>query len=136
MDGAAAAEMVRVSGQRGVPVIVMDEQVVVGFDRPKLDQVIQRRSRPHVGAAVANAADMAAKGRCQATTGAYVGRVSPDGAAARAGLTVGDVITRLASTPVEGATQLQGMVARLVQGQRVPLEFVRGSETRTTTLVL
>ncbi len=31
-------EMVKVSGQMGVPVIVIDGDVTVGFDRPKIDQ--------------------------------------------------------------------------------------------------
>ncbi|NIV28655.1 MAG: NrdH-redoxin, partial [Anaerolineae bacterium] len=34
-DRRAATEMVRLSGQQGVPVITVDGQVVVGFDQPR-----------------------------------------------------------------------------------------------------
>ncbi len=35
-DMAKRKEMMEKSGQLGVPVILVDDQVVVGFDRPKL----------------------------------------------------------------------------------------------------
>lgn len=34
-------EMMEKSGQLGVPVIIIDESVVVGFNRPKLAQLLQ-----------------------------------------------------------------------------------------------
>ena len=33
-------EMMEKSGQLGVPVIIIDGQIVVGFDRPKLAQML------------------------------------------------------------------------------------------------
>lgn len=33
-------EMVKVSGQMGVPVIMVDDKVVVGFDQGKLEQLL------------------------------------------------------------------------------------------------
>jgi glutaredoxin 3 len=33
-------EMLKVSGQMGVPVIVVNDQVIVGFDRERLDQLL------------------------------------------------------------------------------------------------
>ena len=39
-DRTAADEMVRLTGQLGVPVTVIDGQVVVGFDRPHLEQLL------------------------------------------------------------------------------------------------
>ena len=36
----AADEMVKVSGQMGVPVIVIDGTSIVGFDKPKIDAAI------------------------------------------------------------------------------------------------
>jgi glutaredoxin-like YruB-family protein len=35
-----ASEMVKVSGQRGVPVIVVDTEVIIGFDQTKLDKLL------------------------------------------------------------------------------------------------
>lgn len=39
-DRLAALEMIRKSGQRGVPVIDIDGNIIVGFDRYTLDQMI------------------------------------------------------------------------------------------------
>jgi glutaredoxin-like YruB-family protein len=39
-DAAKAKEMVKVSGQMGVPVITVDNEVVIGFDQNKLNQLL------------------------------------------------------------------------------------------------
>lgn len=39
-DQAKAEEMVKVSGQMGVPVIVADEKVIVGFDQNELEKIL------------------------------------------------------------------------------------------------
>ena len=39
-DPAAARDMVRRSGQQGVPVIDIGGRIVVGFDRPRIDKYL------------------------------------------------------------------------------------------------
>ena len=39
-DQEKAKEMTEKSGQMGVPVILVDDEVVIGFDKPKLDQLL------------------------------------------------------------------------------------------------
>ncbi len=39
-DAAAARDMQRRSGQMGVPVIDIGGRIIVGFDRPKIDQLL------------------------------------------------------------------------------------------------
>lgn len=39
-DYTAAMEMVRKSGQTGVPVVEIDGEIVVGFDRERIDQLL------------------------------------------------------------------------------------------------
>lgn len=39
-DAAAARDMVRRSGQQGVPQILIGNKVVIGFDRPKIDNLL------------------------------------------------------------------------------------------------
>ncbi|HOJ50268.1 MAG TPA: Uxx-star family glutaredoxin-like (seleno)protein [Spirochaetota bacterium] len=39
-DPIKAQEMVQKSGQMGVPVIVLKGQVIVGFNKPKIDQLL------------------------------------------------------------------------------------------------
>ena len=42
VDVAAAREMVRLSGQMGVPVITIDGNVVKGFDKRRIDELLAR----------------------------------------------------------------------------------------------
>ncbi len=39
-DAAAARDLVRRSGQMGVPVVEIDGRMIVGFDRPKIDRLL------------------------------------------------------------------------------------------------
>jgi S1-C subfamily serine protease len=129
-DPAAAAEMVHRSGQRGVPVIVVDDQVVVGFDRPRLDQLLATRrvSRPRLGLSVADAKQMAAKEGNASVRGAYVGHVKPSSPGERAGLLKGDVIVELAGRPVANAGDLETVISTLTVGQPVAVVFLRGGQ--------
>lgn len=42
-DPAYAEEAVRKSGQMGIPVIDMDGQIIIGFDRPKIDAALNKK---------------------------------------------------------------------------------------------
>ncbi|MCX7922559.1 MAG: glutathione S-transferase N-terminal domain-containing protein [Clostridia bacterium] len=42
-DRAAAAEMIAKSGQRAIPVIDIDGNIIVGFDRNKLSEILESR---------------------------------------------------------------------------------------------
>jgi len=56
-DPLAAQEAVRLTGQNNVPVTVIDGQTVVGFDQPRLEQLIaqaEAAARPKFGAGIAN----------------------------------------------------------------------------------
>ncbi len=39
-DRQAAQEMIQISKQMGVPVIIVDGQIVVGFDQKRLDELL------------------------------------------------------------------------------------------------
>ena len=39
-DAAAARDLVRRSGQTGVPVVEIDGRPIVGFDKPKIDKLL------------------------------------------------------------------------------------------------
>jgi glutaredoxin len=41
-DEEKAREMIRKSGQMGVPVITIDDQVIVGFDQKKIDEILAK----------------------------------------------------------------------------------------------
>lgn len=119
--------MVRISGQRGVPVTVIDGQAIVGYDRPRLEQLLTPARRLRLGAAIADAAGMAAKGRCTVAQGAYIGRITPGGVASRAGLQPGDAIVSFANQSVTDALALEGMLAGVRSGGVLLLTYVRGN---------
>ena len=134
-DRQAAYEMVRRTGQRGVPVIAVDDEYVVGFDRPRLEQLLVRapgpRPGPVFGAAVADAARMELRRGGTATAGAYVGRVRPDSAAARAGLVPGDVIIEMNGRRIETAADVEAALAGVAPGAPLTVTSLRGGERRT-----
>lgn len=42
VDELALQEMVKVSGQMGVPVIVIDNEVIVGFDKGRIESILKK----------------------------------------------------------------------------------------------
>jgi len=131
---AAASEMLSLSGQRGVTVTVINGGVVVGYDPLRLQQLLAQAHPMRLGAAVADARRMAAKGRCAMTSGAYVGRVDPEGPAARSGLQPGDVIISFADLQVDTALALTQLISRVRPGQSLGLTYVREGREHNTLL--
>lgn len=133
-DPAAAQEMVRLSGQQGVPVIVVDGQVVVGFDRSRLQQLLTlHQAQPiRFGAAVADARQVTARKGLTVTDGAYVGRIRAGSLAERAGLRPDDIVVELAGHPIRSAEDMEAAVSHIRRGDRVPLTFVRNGQTQRT----
>jgi len=129
-----AAEMVQLSGQRGVPVVLVDGQAVVGFNRPLIDQLLARRATSPVklGVAIADASRIAAKKGLELPDGAYVGRVNPSSSAALAGVRPGDVIVQLAGEAVRTDRDVDRIMASVRSGQTVDLLHWRNSQTIRT----
>ena len=122
--------MVRKSGQQGVPVITVDDQVVVGFDQRRLELLLSEGGRkPTLGAAVADATRILVKQGQVPVFGAYVGKVSPGSAAAKLGLRPGDVITQINVRPVRNAADVEGAMAGVERGSALEVEYIRGEQT-------
>lgn len=134
----AAMEMVRVSGQQGVPVITVDGQVVVGFDQPRLRKLLKRsgQAKPMLGASIADAASQARKRSGIPSTGAYIGQVRPGSPAARAGLRPGDVIQAVGGQPVERAADVHRLIPQMPKGHDVSLVYVRDMKEHDTLIRL
>lgn len=144
-DRAAAIEMIRRSGQQGVPVTVIGDEVVVGFDRPRLERILAamraRQTSPassaprrSLGAKVADAGRYALPGGT-AVQGAYVGGVNPGSPAEAAGLKVGDVIVAVDGRPVLSVDDLANALASL-SDSKTKLSVARGSSTREVLVQL
>jgi hypothetical protein len=83
-DYQAAMEMIRVSGQQGVPVTVANGDVILGFDQRKFAKLAEKYAgpkRPPLGILAADAEEYLAKHPDKAekvpagTKGIYVGKV-------------------------------------------------------------
>jgi len=107
---------------------------VVGFDRTRIDQIIQAAKRPRLGAAVADAAEMAIQGRTTVARGVYVGNVRPGSVAAQVGLRQGDVLVSFGNQTLSGSIHLERLLAGVRESSRVPVSYVRDGETHQAVL--
>jgi glutaredoxin 3 len=122
MDRQAADEMVRRSGQMGVPVIADEQEAIVGFDLPRLQRMAARHARPGLGLLVADATD---------GQGAYVGSVRSGSPAERAGVQVGDLIQELSGIQVRKADDLERIAAERRPGQPTSIVVWRAGQRET-----
>ena len=127
-------EMVRRSGQQGVPVIATEDDVIVGFDQVRLSQMIARVNRPKrapLGVLGANARDYLARHPASAgtrpveTEGVFVGDVRAGSVAQRAGVKRGDIIVGFANKRVRDMASLDRLVALLGAGSRASIRLLR-----------
>jgi len=131
VDRAAAYEMIQRSGQQGVPVITVDDQVVVGFDRKRLQLLLSQAGtagtpRPSLGAAVADASKMLMQRGQIPVFGALVGKVSPKTPAEQIGLQPGDIITQVGVRPVRGADDVETALSGVQHGATLDITYSRG----------
>jgi glutaredoxin 3 len=130
VDQAAAMDMVRRTGQQGVPVIEINGQFVVGFNRPQLEHLLRQAPRPMLGVSVADASRHAST----VGQGAFVGKIRPGSPAQRAGLKQGDVITQIGNRSIPDAATLVDLSKRIAPGQQVRVRFVRDGGMQETVV--
>jgi S1-C subfamily serine protease len=68
--------------------------------------------------------------------GIYVAEVVEDGAAAAAGLKVGDVLTHVDGHKLKQFGDLQGIIAQKRPGDKVTVKYLRNKQEKTATLTL
>jgi S1-C subfamily serine protease len=136
-------EMIRRSGQQGVPVTATADEVIVGFDQARLARLAEKLAgpkRPPLGLLAADAEqylqrhpDVAAN-YPEGTKGIFVGEVRPGSVAERAGLRHGDVIQAVANKRVRNMFGLDQLIDTLKAGESVSVRYVRGKEDITAQL--
>lgn len=137
-DRAAAEEMVGLTGQMGVPVIVVDGEAVIGFDRARLQALLaggNDRKPLRFGLKIADAGRVARKTGVPPALGALVGAVSPGFLGEKAGLKAGDIITEINTRPISNAADMERELAGLRPGSIVAIRFRRNGDTRKSEIV-
>lgn len=142
-DYEAAMEMIRRTGQQGVPVIATDEEVILGFDQPRLARLAEKFSgpkRPPLGLLAADAEQYLQKHPEEAekfpadTKGVYVGEVRPGSVAEKSGLRRGDVVQALAGKRVRNMAALDQLIGNVKAGEAVAVRFLRDGESQEAEL--
>jgi S1-C subfamily serine protease len=135
INSSYAQELVKNTGQMGVPVTVINGRTVIGFDQGRLQQLLtqtQTEQRPLFGASIADASKITAKQGSGIIIGAFVGSVRPSSVADRSGLVSGDIITELNLRHIANASDLEHALSNLKGGNHFSLSFLRGNKTITT----
>ncbi|MDQ3045820.1 MAG: PDZ domain-containing protein [Chloroflexota bacterium] len=142
-DYSAAMEMIKRSGQQGVPVVATPDEVIVGFDQAALARVAKKYStpkRPPFGVLATDAAEYldrhpeAAEGVPAGTKGVFVGEIRPGSVAERAGLRRADIITSLAGKRANTMSALDRLIDTLKPGDEVTVKFLRGGVEESAKL--
>jgi S1-C subfamily serine protease len=138
-DRAAAQEMIELSGQMGVPVIVVDSEVIVGFDRARLQALISAGGtgvkRVRFGIKIADASKIVAPAGTGPVSGAIVGGVSPGFLGEKAGLKEGDIITEISGRSIGGAADMERVLTSIQPGNIVTILFKRNEEPRKSEVI-
>ncbi len=140
VDRAAAEEISRLTGQMGVPVIVVNGDVVVGFDRARLEYLLSKEGgngqRPRLGLKIADASRVAQRVGAVPVFGALVGAVAPSSPGNKAGIQMGDIITEINMRPINSADDLEKALANLTAGGKALIVFLRGEQTLRAEIVV
>lgn len=68
--------------------------------------------------------------------GVYVSAVPNDGAASKAGIKKGDVITKVNNSIVSSGLEMSGQIAQFKPGDKIPVSYIRGGKEYQTTVEL
>ena len=118
---------------------MIDGEVIVGFNRPRIEQLIATNGNgKHIsfGLSIADADKIVHNGGNTPVTGAYIGKVAPSLHGAKAGLKPGDVVIGLNNVTVKNAGDLEKALGTLTTGHRVAITFVRDGKTRQSEVLV
>jgi putative serine protease PepD len=142
-DGEVIGINVAIASAGGSSAASQSGSIGVGFAIPAnlakrvSNEIVKNGAATHglLGASIVDVTEDTAQAD-SATVGASVKEVVSGGAAAKAGLKVGDVITGINGLPVTGKTDLTAQVRALAGGADATLTYVRNGESVTTDVTL
>jgi S1-C subfamily serine protease len=139
-DSAAAEEMVNLTGQMGVPVIVIDGQAIVGFDRNRIQELVSAGAgaspKIRFGLKIADASANAPQMGINAAPGAIIGEVSPGLSGKKAGLKPGDIVTEINGRKIVSAADMESALGGLQSGNIVTILFLRAGQTKKSEIIV
>ena len=123
VDRGAAMEMMRRTGQMGVPVIADEEEAIVGFDVPRLQRMAARHRRaPGLGLRVTDAPDGPVR-----TSAGFAKTRRANALVCRSATSWSNCSGR----PVSSVSDLEQIAARRVPDQPTSLMVLRNGERKT-----
>jgi S1-C subfamily serine protease len=130
--------MVNLTGQMGVPVIVINGEAIVGFDRARIQELVSANGSKHVhfGLKIADAMNTAQQMGVTPVPGAIIGEVSTGLSGEKAGLKPADIITEINGTKIGGVADMEKALAGLKSGDIVTILFLRAGEKRKSEIVV
>jgi glutaredoxin 3 len=137
IDRQAATEMVNLTGQMGVPVIVIDGEPIIGFNRTRIEQLINNNrtaGKISLGLSITDADKLIHKHGDQLPRGVYIGSVKPKSYGEKAGLRVGDIITKINQTPVNSVEEITNLMLSVQNNSRISFSFTRGDDNLTSAV--
>jgi glutaredoxin 3 len=138
-DRSAAEEMVKLTGQMGVPVIVINGEAIIGFNRTRLQALLATANNgkhPRIGLKVTDAGRIARKRGEPPVFGAAVGSVAPSSLGEHAGIMAGDIITGVNNKRINNVAELEEVLGTLTAGSSVPVTFYRGEKAIKSEITL
>jgi S1-C subfamily serine protease len=131
--------MVKLTGQMGVPVIVIGDEAIVGFDRARISEIVSAdggQKPVRFGLKIADADKVAPQMGTSPAPGAIIGEVSPGFLGEKSGLKEGDIVTGINGGSVKSAADMARALAGLKPGNIVTILFLRAGETRKSEIVI
>jgi len=131
--------MVRITGQMGVPVITIDGQAVIGFDKARLQALLASGADGggvRLGVAICDASRQARRTGNVPIFGAFIGRVAAGSIGERAGLQPGDIVTEINKRGISSAADMEKALAALRSGDILSVVFLRGPDNRKSEIVI
>ncbi len=132
--------MVNLTGQMGVPVIIIDGQTVVGFNPARIRELLSGGGSPtqtlRFGLKIADALSAAPQIGVTPAPGAVIGEVSPGLLGEKAGLKKGDIVTEINGNRIGNAADMEKTLAGLKSGDIVTILFLRSGETRKSEIIV
>jgi len=132
--------MVKLTGQFGVPVIIINNTPVVGFNRERIRELLaagDASPKPvHFGLKIADAAKIAPQISASPLSGAIIGEVIPGLLGEKAGLKQGDIVTGINNVVIQNAADMERALAALQASNIVTILFLRSGEARKSEIVI